>query len=165
IQLAILSLLCAVLTLALAPSRLTRPISPDAITSGGANKPQGPQKRSLTKVTNTMSATLPNGYLRLIKAAALVNTFTVTNTNDDGPGSLRQAILDANGMPGADTIVFNIPVSGVQTIIPLTPLPTITDPVTIDGFTQPGASANTLAVGDNSVHLIELNGNGAAFAG
>ena len=33
--------------------------------------------------------------------------FEVTNTNDSGPGSLRQAIHDANGITGtADTIVF-----------------------------------------------------------
>jgi hypothetical protein len=38
--------------------------------------------------------------------------------------------------------------------------PRTATPVTIDGYTQPGSSANTLAVGDNSVHLIELNGNG-----
>jgi hypothetical protein len=41
----------------------------------------------------------------------------------------------------------------------------VTDPVVLDGYTQPGSSPNTLAVGDNSVHLIELNGNGAAFSG
>ncbi|MBC8645683.1 MAG: hypothetical protein H7X85_00860 [Thermoanaerobaculia bacterium] len=35
--------------------------------------------------------------------------FTVTNTNDSGAGSLRQAILDANGMGGTDDIVFAIP--------------------------------------------------------
>ena len=60
-----------------------------------------------------------------------------------------------------DTITFNIPGAGVRTIIPLTVLPTITDPVVIDGYTQPGSSANTMAIGDNSVHLIELNGNSA----
>ena len=38
-----------------------------------------------------------------------VNTYTVTNTNDSGPGSLRQAIMDANRRVGPDTIVFNIP--------------------------------------------------------
>src|SRR5205814_535163 len=51
-------------------------------------------------------------------------------------------------------------------ITPLSALPTITDPVIIDGFTQPGSSANTLTVGDDSVHLIELDGTnapGAAF--
>ena len=39
-------------------------------------------------------------------------TFTVTNTNDSGPGSLRQAILDANGAAGLDTIAFNVSGAG-----------------------------------------------------
>jgi hypothetical protein len=34
-------------------------------------------------------------------------TFSVTNTNDSGAGSLRQAILDANAAAGADTIEFS----------------------------------------------------------
>ncbi|HEX8255543.1 MAG TPA: hypothetical protein VF846_20550 [Thermoanaerobaculia bacterium] len=46
-------------------------------------------------------------------------TITVTNTNDTGPGSLRQALLDAKN-PG-DRIEFAIG-SGVQTIRPMTPL-------------------------------------------
>src|SRR5438105_1177721 len=81
-------------------------------------------------------------------------TFTVINTADSGAGSLRQAITDANGTAGADMIAFNIPGAGVHTITPLTTLPPITHPVTIDGETQPGASANTLANGDNAVLLI-----------
>jgi hypothetical protein len=87
-------------------------------------------------------------------------TFTVTNVNDSGAGSLRQAILDANGNPGADTIAFNIPGSGVHTIAPLTPLDTITDAVTVDGYTQPGASANTNPpeMGTNAVLRIEIDG-------
>ena len=86
----------------------------------------------------------------------------VSNTADSGAGSLRQALLDSNSSAGLlDTITFNIPGAGVRTIIPLTVLPTITDPVVIDGYTQPGSSANTMAIGDNSVHLIELNGNSA----
>ncbi len=44
---------------------------------------------------------------------------TVTNTNDSGPGSLRQAILDANANPGQDMIAFNIPGIGPFTISPL----------------------------------------------
>jgi predicted outer membrane repeat protein len=40
---------------------------------------------------------------RAVAAAAAAN-FTVTNTNDSGPGSLRQAIADANSAPGPDTI-------------------------------------------------------------
>jgi hypothetical protein len=109
--------------------------------------------------------------LGFIATALTAATFTVTNTNDSGAGSLRQAILDANATPGADTIVFNIPGQGVQTISPLTPLPPLTDSagVTIDGYTQPSASPNTLAAGDNAVLLIELDGssespNGAGLA-
>jgi hypothetical protein len=87
-------------------------------------------------------------------------TFTVTNTNDAGAGSLRQAILDANAAAGADTIVFDIPGAGVHTITPLTDFASITGPVTIDGYTQPGSSPNTNGPGlpDNSVHQIELDG-------
>ena len=76
---------------------------------------------------------LAGSFPRLSAAA----TFTVTNTNDFGPGSLREAILETNSNAGLDTIVFAIG-SGPQTIAPLSPLPTITDPVIIDGTTQPG---------------------------
>ncbi len=89
---------------------------------------------------------------------SLANTYTVTNTNDSGAGSLRQAILDANANAGPDTIAFNIPGSGVHTISPATVLPPITSPVTIDGYTQPGTSANTAPAADNAVLLIELAG-------
>ena len=90
-------------------------------------------------------------------------TFTVTNTGDAGAGSLRQAILDANAAPnsgGPDQIAFNIPGTGTQKINLLTELPPITDPVVIDGYTQPGASANTLAVGNNAVLRVQVDGLG-----
>jgi parallel beta-helix repeat protein len=85
--------------------------------------------------------------------------FTVTNTNDSGIGSLRQAILDANATPGADTINFTIAGSGVQTIAPLSPLPDITNTVAINGYSQSGSSPNTLADGDNAALLIRLDGS------
>ncbi len=94
-------------------------------------------------------------------AAAYGITFPVTNTNDSGAGSLRQAILDANANAGPDVIAFNIPGSGVHTIAPLTGLPTITDSVVIDGYTQPGASPNTDPNGFNGTLLIELDGENA----
>ena len=77
--------------------------------------------------------------------------------------SLREAINLANGAPGADTIDFHIPGAGVHTISLLSALPTITAPAIIDGYTQPGASPNTLAVGDNAVLLIELSGANAGI--
>src|SRR5918995_1197097 len=48
--------------------------------------------------------------------------------------------------------------SGVTTIFPSSPLPEITDPVTIDGYSQPGSSPNTLAKGTNAALKIQLNG-------
>lgn len=92
------------------------------------------------------------------------NDFVVTNTNDSGEGSLRQAILNANAIAGANTITFDIPGSGVQTINLLSALPAIIDSVIIDGYSQTGANANTLAVGNNAVLTIELNGSSAGGA-
>ena len=99
--------------------------------------------------------------------------FIVTNTDDAGAGSLRQAILDANANPGPDNITFNISGAGVHTITPQTPLPVITNPVFIDGYTQPGAAVNSaVGGGNNAILLIELDGSaagagasGLAFAG
>ena len=98
--------------------------------------------------------------LAVLASPVLAGTFTVTNTNDSGAGSLRQAILDANANVGADTISFNIPGTGVHTISPLTLLPTITETVTIDGYSQPGSSMNTnpTTMGLNTVLTIELSG-------
>jgi CSLREA domain-containing protein len=73
--------------------------------------------------------------------------------------TLRAAIQQANVTSGADTIAFNIPGSGVQTISPLSRLPEITKPVTIDGYTQPGSKRNDQAVGTNAVLNIELRGS------
>src|ERR1044072_1332076 len=100
---------------------------------------------------------LPGGDW-LQPSALAESTFTVTTTNDDGPGSLRQAITDANASPGTDTITFNIPGSGVRTITPASSLPEIVDPVIIDGYTQPGSSPNAQIMGESSVLLIELDG-------
>jgi CSLREA domain-containing protein len=95
-------------------------------------------------------------------------TFTVNSANDVDDGtcdllhcSLREAINAANAAAGADTIGFAILGVGVQTIAPTSALPTITDPVTIDGYTQPGASENTLATGSDAVLLIQLDGSGS----
>jgi hypothetical protein len=81
----------------------------------------------------------------------------VTNTNDSGPGSLRQAIMDSNNQLCSERIDFNInnhdagPFS--IAVLPTSmggggPLPIISNPVTIDGFTQAG----------NGFHAIELSG-------
>ncbi len=56
----------------------------------------------------------------------LLATYTVTNTNDSGAGSFRQAIIDANNNAGADTISFSITGTGVHTINLASVLPDIT---------------------------------------
>src|SRR6266849_9551055 len=90
-------------------------------------------------------------------------TLVVTNTADIGPGSLRQAILDANARPGPDVIAFSIG-SGVQTISPLSPLPFVTDPLVIDGTTQPGFADSPIIELNGS--LVSGGGNGLSiFAG
>jgi hypothetical protein len=81
---------------------------------------------------------------------------SVTNTNDSGPGSLRQAILSANGSPGS-VISFNIG-NGVQTITPITQLPFVTAAVIIDGSTQPGFTSTPLI--EISAATVSNNGNG-----
>lgn len=89
-------------------------------------------------------------------------TFTVTNTNDSGLGSLRQAIQEANDSPGLDTIEFDIAGDGSHTIQPADFFPPINDPVTIDGYSQPGA---TPATADTAAILrIEIDGVNAGHA-
>lgn len=114
-------------------------------------------------------------------------TFTVTNTNDSGAGSLRQALRDTNTNAGADTINFNIPGSGPHKISLLTPLnaadgsqlgsgfpgsPTsIYNPVTIDGCSQPGSDCSQFPLvlkiqvdaASMTVPANSLNGSGAIF--
>lgn len=93
-------------------------------------------------------------WLEPLEDRAVPAVFTVTNLFNLGAGSFRQAILDANAAVGADNIDFNIGV-GVQTIAPISALPTITDAVTITGGSQPGFAGTP---------LIRLDG-GSAGAG
>jgi titin len=74
-----------------------------------------------------------------LEGRQMLSTFTVTNINDSGTGSLRQAIISSDATKGPNAINFSIPVSGVQPINLLSALPTITQPVTIDGTTEPGS--------------------------
>ena len=100
------------------------------------------------------------------------DAFTTSNTcvTDVFTGgdqcTLRAAIVQANATQGADAIDFNIPGTGVKTIAVgssgFGALSAITEQVTIDGYTQPGSSPNTKAVGNNAVLKIELNGAGAS---
>ena len=89
--------------------------------------------------------------LEMLEGRTLLSTYTVTNANDSGAGSLRQAILDANAHGGADTVAFAIG-SGAKTINLAKGLPALGDQLTLDASTQPGYAGKP---------LITLNGAGA----
>ncbi|HEV2970428.1 MAG TPA: exo-alpha-sialidase [Pirellulales bacterium] len=75
---------------------------------------------------------------------------TVTNVNDSGPGSLRQAILDANGLAGStQTITFAVP-SGPQTIDLLSPLPTSTIPLVVQLDATQNVTVDSPSGGDQN---------------
>lgn len=90
--------------------------------------------------------------------------FLVTSEDDFGPGTLRAAITSSNAVPGPNVIRFDIPgCTNDACVIELeSPLPTITRPVLIDGYTQRQsqtnkcARPNTLAVGSDAVLCIAL---------
>jgi hypothetical protein len=87
--------------------------------------------------------------------------FTVTNGNNAGAGSLRQAILDANVDSNSDFIYFALPPD--TGIAPTAALPAITQPVTIDGYSQTGSTPNTGATLDNynGLVIVTLTGKDA----
>lgn len=90
-----------------------------------------------------------SNLLEGLETRRLMANFVVANTNDSGTGSLRAAITSANATPAADTITFAIAASS-KMISPLTDLPAITSPLTIDGTSQAGYSDRP---------LVELRGS------
>jgi hypothetical protein len=83
----------------------------------------------------------------------------VTNVNDSGGGSLRQAILDANGNAGPDTIDFNIPGTGPFQMLPSSILPPLAGGTTLDATTQPGYAGTPL------IEISTFNGAGLRMTG
>jgi hypothetical protein len=89
------------------------------------------------KLTFLLVVTFAVVLVAIPRAPASAANFPVTNLNDSGAGSLREAIANANALAGADTITFTgAAVAGV--ISPTTQLPSIMEDLTITG---PGAAA------------------------
>jgi CSLREA domain-containing protein len=115
---------------------------------------------------------------------AHASTFTVNSTrdvgdNNRGDGScftgvfiqvgprfarectLRAAIEETNANDNnatvVDTIHFSMLGAGPHTISPATTLPQITEPVVIDGYSQPGSSVNTTGLAE-AWHVVERAG-------
>lgn len=105
--------------------------------------------------------------LSLVTTPLFAGTYTVTNTSDDGPGSLRQAIVEANSAACAAPcdIVFRIagpvPESGWFTIRPASPLPPLSAiHAVIHGETQESATGDTNFFGPE----VEIDGSLAGLA-
>jgi hypothetical protein len=147
------------------------------------------QRRLYHKADRTPRRLRPRRpQLELLEDRLAPAVIIVTGNGDtiaiDGLATLREAITsinnqaDVNGdvtlnrvggyasTPGGtpDVIDFDIPVAGVQTISATSAEPTIIQPLTINGYSQAGASANTMPNADNGVILIQLDGTAAGAA-
>ena len=94
--------------------------------------------RALQRHQDVLALSVDGDVTSFAVTTPVGTTYTVTNTNNSGAGSLRQAITDANAKAGADTIWFNISGTGVQTITVTSALPSITGPTVLDATSQPG---------------------------
>ena len=82
---------------------------------------------------------------------------TVTNAGDSGAGTLRQALLDADGDAQKDTIRFRLPANSTITLTSGSLL--VTYPVQIEG---PGASALALSAG-NRFRILSFAASASSF--
>jgi parallel beta-helix repeat protein len=131
-----------------------------------------PAQATILAEANTRDGRTGSLPLESVRYAPPPPDLWVTNTNDSGPGSLRQAIIDANSSPGRERVAFNIEPSapnncdagtGVCTIQPTTLLPWLSDDagLIIDGYTQDGAARATATM--PAVLKIELDGSSAGM--
>jgi hypothetical protein len=126
-------------------------------------------RRLWNRLVNTRATVTPHHgsrafapSLEILEDRVTPSTFQVTNLNDAGPGSLRQALLDANATPGPDLIHFR-----VAGTVRLTSgaLPAVTDRVDLDGTTAPRfAGAPVVEVDANGFAGLRFNAGSAGSA-
>ncbi len=126
-----------------------------------------PATLTVNSTADTVSGTTPTLDLR--EAILLFNsggTATDSLGNSLATAKTTQIDTSSGGFGTNDTIKFNIPTTdsgynnttGAFTIQPLSTLPAITDPMIINGYSQPGTNANTLTNGETAKLAIVLNG-------
>jgi hypothetical protein len=143
----------------------------------GTYRPVIPSSNSIDSGTGILPGGLPGSDLdggpRVVGSAVDRGAYespydnstkqVVTNTNDTGAGSLRQAIFNANNTAGANTIQFNIPGGcGPQVIKIDSNFDTISGDTKIEGFSQPGASRNDQYLSNDAILCVILESHNAA---
>lgn len=134
-----------------------RPVEPgsSAINSGTSDVPDGLPSTDIAGDPREVGGIPDRGAFESSVIPPGPFILTVTSGTDSGPGSLREVINQANAGPGLNLVRFQL--SGCSFQIQLTsPLPDITDDVIIDGYSQSGASFNTLDNGNDSVLCISV---------
>ncbi|MDB5320631.1 MAG: alkaline phosphatase [Phycisphaerales bacterium] len=90
--------------------------------------------------------------------------YAVTSAADSGPGTLRQAILDANATPGSNVLSIRLPLAASGRIFINSPLPDITEAISFDqGFALAPATAGVnfdglVLASDNSSIVVSVSG-------
>lgn len=118
---------------------------------GSGNKKRIGIMKRYTLALVGVSISVVSSILACSHVSAAQISVAVTNTNDSGAGSLRQAFIDANANPttaaAPHQITFNIPGGGLHTINAASKLPELQEPVSLDGLTQPGSSCGNVVPG------------------
>lgn len=142
----------------------TAPTLSPAINSGDGNAPDI-AATDLDGNTRVVGSAPDRGAFESSYDDTVGGQITVTNANDSGSGSLRDAITQANTVNVFHTINFNITGACPQIINLASALPVIKYGMEINGYSQPGTSANTSSYGDNAVRCIVLNGGSTVSSG
>ena len=139
-------------------------LSVATITSSGVASALAPGTSAIT--ASRAGVTSPADTLTVIAPSFVVNTNADEFGFYNGTTSLREAITFANAQPAPTTITFALP-AGSTTIHLLSPLPTITNPVVIDGTTQPGFAGTPLVdlTGQSLAISAAVTVRGVAFDG
>lgn len=129
-----------------------------AINSGNNSPPGGLPAVDIIGNPRLVGSAVDRGAFE----SAVVDTseLVVTHAGDNGAGSLRQAILDANSLPNYNTIRFAIPGDFGAILIAQSPYPDIVTPMRIDGFTQPGSQPNASEWSNSATYRIHVAGGG-----
>lgn len=126
-----------------------------AVNSGSNNVPLGIGSVDVAGLARSVGTAIDRGAHESLNSGLFI--LTVTNTNNSGAGSLRDAIVQANATPGLNGILFNIGGAGCPKVIQLSSeLPDITESLVVDGASQSGSVANGAEIGYDGVRCVAI---------